>query len=201
MRPWIVGITGGIGSGKSAVTDRLAAKGIDIIDADLVAREVVAPGTPAHTEILDHFGSQAVNADGTLDRPALRLIVFSDPTQREILEAITHPRIRAAITQQLAEVRSPYAVLSSPLLLESGQQQFAHYVVVVDVPESLQQARTMARDQNSEELVKQIMAAQLPRAQRLAQADYVIDNSGDLAQLDARTDALHTHLLTLAAAQ
>lgn len=193
-----VGITGGIGSGKSAVTAYLENKGITIVDADLVARLVVEPGRPALEAIAQHFGGHILQADGTLDRAALRKIVFEAPQERQWLEALTHPAIREEIASQLAEADSPYVVLSSPLLLESGQSTFADYVVVVDVPETLQIVRTTARDNNNEALVKQIMAAQLPRDERCARGDEIIDNSGSLETLHAQVDELHSRLLARA---
>lgn len=190
-----VGITGGIGSGKSAVTDRLETHNIVIVDADRVARLVVEPGQPALAAIAEHFGPGVLQPDGTLDRAALRRIVFEAPEERQWLEGVTHPAIRQEIARQLEQADSAYTVLSSPLLLESGQSAFADYVVVVDVPEAMQLDRTMARDQNDETLVRNIMAAQLPRQERLARADEVIDNSGTLEALHAQVDALHTRLL------
>ena len=197
---WVVGITGGIGSGKSAVTDRLETHGITVVDADKVARVVVEPGRPALAAIAQHFGADILQPDGTLDRAALRKIVFKDNSARQWLEGVTHPAIRDEIGQQLAQARSPYVVLSSPLLLESGQNTFADYVVVVDVPESLQLARTMARDNNDETLVKAIMAAQLPRTERCAGANEILSNDGTLDELYAKTDALHLKLLERAQA-
>jgi len=199
----VIGITGGIGSGKSAVTDRLAALGIPIVDADLAARVVVEPGTPGLAAIVEHFGPQVLTPDGQLDRPALRALVFNDPSERRWLERLTHPligeEIRRQLGQALAEGQAPpYAVLSSPLLLESSQHEAVDHVVVVDVPESVQVARTMARDNNTEALVQKIMQAQLPRAERLARADSVIDNSGSLEELTAQVEALHQRLLVLA---
>lgn len=194
----VVGITGGIGSGKSAVTDRLESHGITVVDADKVARVVVEPGQPALAAIAQHFGPAILLPDGTLNRPALRKIVFEDSEARQWLEGVTHPAIRDEIGRQLAQASSPYVVLSSPLLLESGQNTFADTVVVVDVPESLQVARTMARDNNDEALVKAIMAAQLPRDKRCAMADTIVSNEGTLADLYAKTDALHQHLLAKA---
>lgn len=190
-----VGITGGIGSGKSALTARLEQHGITVVDADLAARIVVEPGRPALTEIEARFGSEMIQPDGTLDRPALRRLVFNDPDARQDLEQITHPRIREELLAQLQSATSPYVVLSSPLLLESGQVAMTDLVVVVDVPEALQLSRTMARDKNDEALVKQIMAAQLPRQKRLSAADIVIDNSDTLASLEQQADTLHQHLL------
>lgn len=192
-----VGITGGIGSGKSALTQRLETHGITVVDADLVARIVVEPGQPALNEIVERFGNAILQADGSLNRPALRKIVFEDSQARIALEHITHPRIRDEIARQLSEATSPYVVLSSPLLLESGQNQFAALVVVVDVPEDVQLERTMARDNNDAALVKQIMAAQLSRNDRLAKADKVVDNSGSLNDLHRAADALHEQLLAL----
>ena len=196
----VVGITGGIGSGKSAVTDYLEIKGITVVDADKVARVVVEPGTSGLAAIAEHFGRDILLPDGTLDRAALRKIVFDNPDEREVLEGITHPRIREEIARQLIEADSPYVVLASPLLLESGQSSFADYVVVVDVPESVQLSRTMTRDDNSEQLVKSIMAVQLDRETRLARSDTSISNEGTLEELHTRVDALHADLLRRAQA-
>jgi dephospho-CoA kinase len=196
----VVGITGGIGSGKSAVTDYLETKGITVVDADKVARVVVEPGTSGLAAIAEHFGRDILLPDGTLDRAALRKIVFDNPDEREVLEGITHPRIREEIARQLSDASSPYVVLASPLLLESGQSSFADYVIVVDVPESVQLSRTMTRDDNSEQLVKSIMAVQLDRETRLARSDTSISNEGTLEELHTRVDALHTDLLRRAQA-
>lgn len=196
--PLRVGITGGIGSGKSAVTERLINLGVNVVDADIVAREVVQAGSPALEKIAEHYGDNILQEDGTLDRAALREIVFSKPEEREWLEALTHPLIGESIALQLADATSPYAVLSSPLLLEGSQREFVEHIVVVDVPESVQIARTTARDRNSEELVRSIMAAQLARDDRLAAADSVIDNSGALVDLAPQVESLHGKLLTLA---
>ena len=197
---FVVGITGGIGSGKSAVTDHVETLGITVVDADNVARVVVEPGTPGLAAIAEHFGEDILLADGRLDRAALRKIVFDNPDERKVLEGITHPRIRDEISRQLSEANSPYVVLTSPLLLESGQNTFADYVVVVDVPEEVQLTRTMARDDNSEALVKQIMAAQLDRKTRLSRADTSIMNDGSLEALYERVKKLHEDLLARAAA-
>ena len=197
---YVVGITGGIGSGKSAVTDYLETKGITVVDADKVARVVVEPGTSGLAAIAEHFGSDILLPDGSLDRAALRKVVFDNADERKVLEGITHPRIREEIARQLSEATSPYVVLASPLLLESGQNSFANYVVVVDVPESVQLSRTMARDDNSEQLVKSIMAAQLDRETRLSRADTSISNDGSLDELYTRVDDLHDDLLARAGA-
>ena len=197
---FVVGITGGIGSGKSAVTDHLETLRITVVDADKVARVVVEPGTPGLAAIAEHFGEDILLADGRLDRAALRKIVFDNPDERKVLEGITHPRIRDEISRQLSEANSPYVVLSSPLLLESGQNTFADYVVVVDVPEEVQLTRTMARDNNGEALVKQIMVAQLDRKTRLSRADTSIMNDGSLDALYERVKKLHEDLLARVAA-
>lgn len=193
-----VGITGGIGSGKTALTDWLAQQGITVVDADLAARVVVAPGQPALAEIAAAFGNSYLLPDGQLDRAALRELVFADADKRRTLETITHPRIREELVRQLSAANSPYAVLSSPLLLESGQSDLVDVSVVVDVPEDMQIARTMERDGNDQILVEGIMAAQLGRATRKSRADIVIDNSGTLADLHEKAAILHQTLLARA---
>ena len=190
--------SGGIGSGKTALTDWLAQQGITVVDADLAARVVVAPGQPALAEIAAAFGNRYLLPDGQLDRAALRELVFADTDKRKALEAITHPRIRKELIRQLAAADSPYAVLSSPLLLESGQSDLVDVSVVVDVPEAIQIARTMERDGNDQTLVKGIMAAQLARETRKSRADIVIDNSGTLADLHDKAAILHQTLLARA---
>ena len=195
-----VGITGGIGSGKTALTDWLATQGIVIVDADLAARVAVEPGQPALAEIIEVFGATFLLPDGQLDRAALRQRVFNDENQRKTLEVITHPRIRDELVQQMSAANSPYVVLSSPLLLESGQSDMVSVSVIVDVPETLQIERTMARDQNDRQLVEQIMAAQLDRETRIARSDIVIDNSTSLDALYERAAVLHETLLARAAA-
>jgi len=195
-----VGITGGIGSGKTALTDWLSTQGIVIVDADLAARVVVEPGQPALAEIAAQFGQEYLLPDGQLDRAALRKLVFADDAKRQTLESITHPRIRDELTRQMAAAQSPYVVLSSPLLLESGQSEMVDLSVVVDVPEAVQIERTMARDQNDRALVEQIMAAQLDRDTRISRADIVIDNSGSPEALHLRGAQLHRTLLARASA-
>ena len=196
----IVGITGGIGSGKSAVTRRFEQHDIAVVDADLAARVVVEPGKPALDAIAEHFGRDMVQADGALDRAALRQRVFADDKERLWLEQLTHPLIAREILDQLAAARSPYTILSSPLLLETSQKDLVDCVVVVDVPEETQLARTMARDNNDEAQIKRIMAAQMQREDRLAQADIVIDNSRTLEELDGLVEELHKEFLLKAEA-
>lgn len=198
---FVVGITGGIGSGKSAVTARLETLGVDVVDADLAARVVVEPGQPALAAIAERFGKNILQQNGSLDRAALRKIVFEDPEARRWLEGVTHPAIRQEIEDQLQRATSSYVVLSSPLLLEAKQHSFVNHIVVVDVTEELQIERTMARDSNSAELIQNIMAAQLPRAERVNRADEIIDNSGSLDHLNTQTDALHQRMLMRAKAE
>ncbi len=191
----VVGVTGGIGSGKSAVTRRLEQHHITVVDADVVARIIVEPGKPALAAIAEHFGADILQADGTLDRAALRSRVFSDESERHWLERLTHPLIGQEIVDQLSASRSPYTVLSSPLLLDTSQKALVDIVVVVDAPEALQLQRTVQRDSNDEAQVKRIMAAQLARDERLERADIVIDNSGSLDELNLLVDELHKEFL------
>jgi len=191
----VVGITGGIGSGKSAVTKQFEQRGITVVDADLVARIIVEPGTPALAAIAERFGPAILQADGTLDRAALRRRVFADPEERLWLEQLTHPLIGQEIVDQISASRSPYTILSSPLLLDTSQKALVDCVVVVDAPEALQLQRTMQRDDNDEAQVKRIMAAQMGRTQRLERADIVIDNSGSLEDLELAVGELHKEFL------
>jgi dephospho-CoA kinase len=191
----VVGITGGIGSGKSEVTRRFEAHGIVVVDADIAARIIVEPGGAALAAIAGHFGNNIILADGSLDRAALRQRVFADEDERRWLEQLTHPLIGEEIRRQLAAAGSPYSILSSPLLLETQQKQLADCVVVVDVPEALQLERASRRDGNSQEQIRRIMAAQMRREDRLDLADIVIDNSRPLSELDMVVDELHKEFL------
>ena len=193
--PLVVGITGGIGSGKSAVTRCFEQRGINVVDADVVARVIVEPGTPALKAIAAHFGAAILQSDGCLDRGALRSRVFSDDGERRWLERLTHPLIGQEILDRISASRSPYTILSSPLLLDTSQKELVDCVVVVDVPEALQLQRTMQRDRNDETLVRRIMAAQLSRVDRLARADIVLDNSGSLEELDSQVEELNKEFL------
>ncbi len=191
----IVGLTGGIGSGKSTVARAFGSLGIGWVDADDVAREVVMPGEPALAAISEHFGNDVLHADGTLNRAALRSIVFDNPTELKWLESVTHPRVRERILVHLERLQrqSPYVLLVSPLLFESGQDKLVDRTVVVDVPVELQLSRTRARDDVSEAQVHAILAAQLPREERLTKANDVIDNSGDHASMMQQVTQLDQH--------
>lgn len=191
----VIGVTGGIGSGKSAVTRCFEQRGITVVDADVVSRVVVEPGRPALNAIAQHFGADIIQTDGTLDRAALRVHVFADETERLWLERLTHPLIGQEILDQISASRSPYTILSSPLLLDTTQKALVDCVVVVDVPEQLQLQRTVQRDNNDEAQVKRIMAAQMARKDRLALADIVIENTGSLELLDSKVETLHKAFL------
>jgi dephospho-CoA kinase len=194
----VVGVTGGIGSGKTAATDRFQTHDITVVDADLASRVVVEPGRPALQAIAEHFGSHLITEDGNLDRRALREVVFADPAQRKWLEALTHPLIAQEIVSQIQTSQSPYTILASPLLLETSQHNMVNRVLVIDVPEELQVQRTIERDTTSAEGVKAIIAAQMPRQQRLAKADDIITNDNDLAHLHHAVDSIHQTYLELA---
>ncbi|PKM27989.1 MAG: dephospho-CoA kinase [Gammaproteobacteria bacterium HGW-Gammaproteobacteria-11] len=201
MKPWILGLTGGIGSGKTAVADRFASLGVHVVDADQAARWVVEPGRPALQQIVERFGEEVLLQSGELDRAGLRQKVFADPAERQWLEKLLHPLIRAEVARHLALAESPYAIMVSPLLVESGQYRQVGRVLVVDVPESLQIARTTARDQASEEQVRAILNAQAQREERLKHADDVLVNDRDLSWLAAEVERLHRFYLTLRGGQ
>lgn len=195
---FVVGLTGGIGSGKSAATDFLAHQGITIVDADLASRVVVEPGQPALLRIAEYFGQHVIADDGSLDRRTLRDIVFADPDALKTLEGITHPAIGDELRRQIAASQSPYTVLVSPLLLETSQKALVDRILVIDASAELQVERTMARDQVPEAQVAAIMKAQLARTTRLDQADDVVENHGSLEALHEQLQPLHEHYLTLA---
>lgn len=200
MSSFIVGLTGGIGSGKTAASDWFKAQGIDIVDADLVSRVVVEPGRPALEAIAEHFGAGVIQPNGTLDRAALRVKIFENADERRWLEQLLHPLIAQEILRELAQATSPYAILVSPLLFETGQKAFVKRTLLIDVPEEVQLARTAARDQVPEAQVKAIVAAQMPRSEKIARANDVVVNDGTLAQLHERLAALHTNYLAQAQA-
>jgi len=199
--PWILGLTGGIGSGKSAAAQCFVDLGVHLVDADNAARWVVEPGRPALAQIAEHFGAGVLQADGTLNRAALRELIFKDPQQRAWLEGLLHPLIREEIRDYLARAESPYAVLVSPLLLETTQHQMVQRVLVIDVPEALQIERTVLRDKTNEEQVRAILKAQTTREHRLSQADDVIVNDRDPAWLKSEVERLHHFYLTLRGGQ
>lgn len=195
---FVVGLTGGIGSGKTAVSDRFASLGITIADADVASRTVVEPGTTALAAIVEHFGRDVLNPDGTLDRAGLRQIVFSDTSERKWLESVTVPAIMTELRGILDRSTAPYAILM--LSSGGGRSPLVHRNLVVDVPPEVQIERVTARDHNSREQVEAIMRAQPGREQRLAYADDVIVNDGSLAELDQAVARLHSQYLEMAKA-
>ncbi len=187
-----VALTGGIAAGKSAVTRRFQALGVSVHDADVAAREVIEPGTDGLQAIVSAFGAGALDAAGRLDRRAMRQRVFADPAARTALEAIIHPRVREWLQARATNERAAYCILAIPLLVENlAQYRWIDRVLVVDAPESLQLSRLMARDGIDLTLARQMLAQQSSRADRLAIADDVIDNSSDESTLDARVATLH----------
>ena len=199
MTSYIVGLTGGIGCGKTTVSNLFHALSVPVIDADIVARQVVAPGSPCLSTITEHFGPDILLENGELNRSLLRQKVFSNTEDKTWLDNLLHPAIRQRILTELAGVQSAYAILVAPLLLENGLEQYVQRVLVIDVPESVQVKRTLTRDNTSEQQVKAIMAAQLPRQERLNRADDIITNDSSVAELAPKVAALHQQYLQLAA--
>ena len=191
----VVGVTGGIGSGKSFVTERLEALEIDVVDADVISRKIVEPGETALKEITNHFGKDILLSDGNLDRRKLRNIIFREEKEKIWLEALTHPLIEKEITEQIYSASSEYIILSSALLLESQQSNLVDVIVVVDAPKSQQITRTISRDKSTEYLVKKIIKSQFSRKERLSKADIILDNSNSKKSLDAKIIELHKELL------
>jgi len=199
MQLLVIGLTGGLASGKSTAAKRFQSLGVPVIDADSLAREAVAPGEPAVAEIRQLFGPEAFHSTGELNRARLRQQVFADPGQRRQLEQILHPRIRNRILQALGQVKAPYAVLMIPLLVESKQDYPVNRILVVDAPRSEQIRRAASRDGSDIMTLNGILTAQASRAERLAQADDIINNTGSVEELQAQVDRLHHQYLKLAA--
>lgn len=193
-----IALTGGIGSGKTAVSRAFARHGVPVIDTDVLAREVVEPGRPALQDIVAAFGGDCLDTTGALDRAYLRRVVFADAGRRQRLEAILHPRILQALRERLAFIQAPYCLVVVPLLVETGLDKQFERILVVDVPEELQLGRVMARDRVDAEQARRILAHQASRAQRLAVADDVIENTGTLAELEDKVGELHQEYLALA---
>ena len=200
---YVVGISGGIGSGKTTVTDLFAQYAIEVIDADMIAREVVEPGTPALKAIVDKFGSQVLNesvgsSSGTLDRAKLRTLVFNDIETKNWLNQLLHPVIRQQMLLQTQQAKSTFCLLSVPLLVENKLYEQVDRVVIVDVDEQTQLQRTLLRDKTNEQQIRAIMSAQATRQERLAVADDIIDNNGKTDDLVKQVDILHKKYLVLA---
>jgi dephospho-CoA kinase len=192
-----IGLTGGIASGKSTVAERFTELGVPVIDADVAARVVVEPGKPALAEVIKRFGTGVVDKHGELDRRALRTLVFADPGLRRDLESILHPRIRAYMEESAAAAIGPYVVMAIPLLVEAGSRSQVDRILVVDVDESVQLRRLVARDVISMEQARSILASQATRSARLAAADDVLPNAGSIMDLRRHVDVLHTRYLQL----
>jgi dephospho-CoA kinase len=192
-----VGLTGGIGCGKSTVSDIFASLGVPIIDSDVIAREVVAPGELGLEQIVAHFGNEILNHDGTLNRQHLRQQVFNNEKVRKELEQILHPLIRQRSNEYLIKLKTPYAILSIPLLVESGLTSAVDRILVVDCPEQTQIDRICKRDGITPEKAKAILDAQCSRSQRLEVADDIIDNSRPITELRHRIESLHLNYLSL----
>jgi dephospho-CoA kinase len=199
MSQFIVGLTGGIGCGKTTVSQFFTALGVESVDADIVAREVVQQGSDALTKITERFGPSILLADGSLDRRQLRSIIFHNETEKHWLNHLLHPLIRQQLMAQLQQCQSPYALLIAPLLLENNLTTLVHRVLVIDVPESIQLQRSMQRDNADAEQIKAIMNSQISRQARLAQANDVIDNSSNnLDSVKEQVEKLHQYYLSLA---
>jgi dephospho-CoA kinase len=203
MSDYVVGISGGIGSGKTTVTDLFATYGVEIIDADVIAREVVEPGTPALKSIVDKFGQSVLDYSsgvslGTLDRAKLRTLVFSDSETKSWLNKLLHPAIRQQMLLQTRQAKSAYCLLSVPLLVENKLYEQVDRVVIVDVDEQTQLHRTLLRDKTNEQQIRTIMNAQATRSQRLSVADDIVDNKGKTVDLVNQVTRLHKKYLQLA---
>ena len=196
---FVLGITGGIGSGKTAVSDRFQHLGIVVVDADVCSRVVVEKGRPALTKIAEHFGENILTEDGELDRAALRTTIFSNADDKKWLESLLHPLIAEEVFNQLAAATSDYVILASPLLVESQQNLICDRVLVVDVPVEVQIERTCARDDNDEAQVRNIIASQADRETRLKAASEVIENTQGFDFLDNEVARLHQTYLQLSA--
>tara|TARA_B100001123_G_scaffold151912_1_gene175678 strand:+ start:536 stop:1120 length:585 start_codon:yes stop_codon:yes gene_type:complete len=192
----IIGLTGGIGSGKTAVSDLFQDLGITVVDADLASRVVVEKGREELSKIADYFGKEILTQDGELDRAKLRHIIFNSEDKKLWLESLLHPAIASQIQKELDSSQSPYTILVSPLLLETEQKNFCSKVLVVDVPVEVQIKRTSDRDNVSEEQIKSIIASQIDRESRLQQADEVISNDGSIEDLESKVKELHKKFLS-----
>ena len=192
----IVGLTGGIGSGKTAVSDLFQGLGITIVDADIASRVVVEKGREELNKIADHFGKDILTSNGELDRAKLREVIFKSKEEKVWLESLLHPAIASQIQKELDSSKSPYTILVSPLLLETDQKNFCSTVLVVDVPVEIQIERTSKRDNVSEEQIKSIIASQIDRDSRLEQADEVILNDGSIQHLESKVQELHKKFLS-----
>jgi len=195
MANWVLGLTGGIGSGKSAVSAIFEELGIQVVDADIVAREVVEPGSVGFTKITAHFGDEILTSYGTLDRAKLRAIIFADESQKQWLNNLLHPLIRESMLKQLKQATSNYVILVAPLLFENGLEKYCNHTLLIDVPVDVQITRTTARDNVSVELAKQIIASQMSRADKQQKAGDILDNNRPLEEVKTDVQKLHEKYL------
>ncbi len=193
-----IGLTGGIGVGKSAACHIFAELGVPVLDADQISREVVAPGEPVLVEIAELFGHAVLTTEGALNRGYLRDIIFTNPKLRRQLEAILHPLIKQRLIEQSERIKAPYVILAIPLLLEAGWKSLVDRVLVIDSPVEEQIKRTITRDGINRQQAEAIIASQMERGERLRQADDIITNDGDLQHLRRQIHALHQHYLSTA---
>ena len=193
----VIGLTGGIGSGKSTVTRLFEKRNVPVIDTDVIARELVKPGEEALNEIIKAFGDSVIKESGELDRQALANISFQNEDARKQLEAILHPRIRKSMNERINNVSAPYVIAVIPLLIETGQTDQVDHILVVDCPEEIQIQRIRQRDNRDEQQIQKILAAQSSRQTRLDMADDVIENQGDISDLDAKIEKLHQKFLLM----
>lgn len=195
MANWVLGLTGGIGSGKSAVSAMFEELGIQVVDADIVAREVVEPGSVGLTKITAHFGDEILTSNRTLDRAKLRAIIFADESQKQWLNNLLHPLIRESMLSQLKQATSNYVILVAPLLFENGLEKYCNHTLLIDVPVDVQITRTTARDNVSVELAKQIIASQMSRADKQQKAGDILDNNRPLEEVKTDVQKLHEKYL------
>ena len=197
MADFIVGLTGGIGSGKTTVANLFADLGVVLVDADIVAREVVSPGSEGLAAIVEHFGADILLSDGHLDRSMLRERIFNNDEQRLWLNGLLHPLIRETMLKNCKEAQSNYVIMVVPLLFENGLDRLVQRTLLVDISPQLQQQRTMARDDVSAKQVQNIIGSQATRAEKLSKADDVIDNQGEISALKCKVDALNSLYLKI----
>ncbi|MGI2201938.1 dephospho-CoA kinase [Shewanella baltica] len=197
MSKFVVGLTGGIGSGKTTVANLFAAEGITLVDADIVAREVVAPGSTGLEAIVTHFGAEILTPEGELDRAKLRQRIFSHPKEREWLNQLLHPMIRQEMLAQVEKATSAYVIMVVPLLFENGLDRLVNRTLVVDISPELQINRTVKRDNVDASQVNNIISSQCSRSEKLARADDIIDNQGEISTLKREVQALHQRYLQL----
>ncbi|AXV66267.1 dephospho-CoA kinase [Pseudoalteromonas lipolytica] len=196
MANWILGLTGGIGSGKSAVSAMFEQLGTTVVDADIVAREVVEPGSVGLKKIVEHFGKTILTSEGVLDRAKLRDIIFDNETEKAWLNALLHPLIRESMLKQLQQATSDYVILVAPLLFENGLEKLCNHTLLIDVPVTTQITRTSARDNVSEAQAKKIIASQMSRADKQLKADDILDNDRALSEVAIDVKKLHQKYLT-----